>query len=1625
MKKCFFKKTTAVLLSVGLLFSETAYAAEPLMWETEGEDGKTYYLMTGLSGGRIPDVFYIDEPEYNVPRKLLLKSVFGANESLSDRWGYGDLAKRSSASAREALYEQIYDFALDFTSNGANAVSQNLGGKSYYVASSVDYASLGLSREEALETWVSFRNDNPEFYWISDTAALSDYVIYIIVPESLANGADRNAMNDIISSKLEEYKALADQYTTDFEKCLAVHDKLAKETSYAFGANGEPSTDDAAHSIAGVFADGKAVCEGYAKAYSLILSALGTENIYVSGYAVSKDAKTGKETSVLHSWNLVKLDDAKWHWVDATWDSTLVEGEPTHYYYSQGSSLFLSTHMPFTPSGAGTSFLYELPEAADINITPTELWINGEKKGTYPTLSDAVLAAEGKNAVVKPLRYSNTGLISGKINCEALTIEGNYYDLSATEGEGKFSTDRIQIEDGTEFAADVTFKNLSIENRNKGGKVKITGNRTVEFAGNFIKFAADTDASDAMVIFNSANAYVSGSLKAKEVKINTSGLTVTGEVSAKEIKLSDEIKAVSQTFFDGIRSEKSISFGKETNFISSSAFISQTMLEEINVADGNGTYMSEDGILYRLDEDSKLFMISAYPSAKQGDTLRISLPVRTAEDNSFAGNENLKTVILDYGFSSIGKGTFSNAKKLEKIYIPSTVTMIGKDAFKDSPNVVIYCPKDSEAHRYAAENGIKYELTDEWTYIFLAEDGETVLKSVTTFAGEEILPPEAPEKPDTDHSVFVFKGWNGFENGMKLEGDVEFVPVFEEVMNKYTYVFRNADGTVFASGELAYGDVLTLPENTPEKAMTEKYYYEFTGWEDFEGESITITGDVEFEPVFAEHDRIYTVSFTDDTGTKIISSEEYKFGDSISVPEAPAKESTDTERFTFAGWSGYEENMTVTGDMTFKARFTSEPNVYTYRFIYNDINGEKKTVKEESIYFNTEITAPELPGDMTADGKVYVALGWKNFEEGMLITGDVEFEAEFEAFDSPCRIVFENWDGSVIRSEVVEKGSVILPPGTPSREGNAQYSYSFDGFEGFEEGMLAETDIVFRADYKELVNEYTIRFVDGEHIISEERLPYGTVISAPEYDKEENVQYIYEVEGFEGFEDGMTVCGDEEFSARVTAIVREYTYIFYMDDGETVIKTDTVPYGTLIEAPEAAKQGDEQYYYVHTGYEGFEDGYEISGDCSFRAVFEKKTMEYEIVFYDEDGKTEIKREKLPFGEEIKPFTPDKQATAEFSFEFLGFEGFEDGMTVSGDMTFTAVYKRNVNEYSIVFKDDNGKVLNNVKMAYGTEITAPKSPTKKNTAQYSYSFDHFEGYKSGMKVTGNAEFTAVYQATVNKYTYEFLDDTGEVSLKKVTADYGTVITPPAYSKASDGRYTYTLSEWTGFSNGMKLTGDATFEAVFTAKPNRYTYAFRTEKGDIISQITADYGSTIVPPEAPEIKGYTFVGYKGYEEGMILTKNISFAAEYELGESDFITDYEKTKVNGKDVLKNIAPGTTVDSFMEHFDNGLKTELLDSFGNPVTDGNTFVGTGMTVVLYDRSGNIVASRMTGVPGDVNGDGLVSLTDLILAQNAFMSKAKLTDHELLALDNDNDGVPELSQLIRIRDKVFNEDLRG
>ena len=140
-----------------------------------------------------------------------------------------------------------------------------------------------------------------------------------------------NDTKDLTDKDLEAFNSATKVYNlyikscnNDYKKVIAAHDYIIKNCVYNVeGIDDDTLTDDD-FTAYGVLVKGKAVCEGYAKAFKMLMDIADIDCIMVTG--------TVGEDDIPHAWNMVKLEDS-WYHVDVTYDDPNPETKEIVYVY--------------------------------------------------------------------------------------------------------------------------------------------------------------------------------------------------------------------------------------------------------------------------------------------------------------------------------------------------------------------------------------------------------------------------------------------------------------------------------------------------------------------------------------------------------------------------------------------------------------------------------------------------------------------------------------------------------------------------------------------------------------------------------------------------------------------------------------------------------------------------------------------------------------------------------------------------------------------------------------------------------------------------------------------------------------------------------------------------------------------------------------------------------------------------------------------------------------------------------------------------------------------------------------------------------------------------------------------
>ena len=777
----------------------------------------------------------------------------------------------------------------------------------------------------------------------------------------------------------------------------------------------------------------------------------------------------------------------------------------------------------------------------------------------------------------------------------------------------------------------------------------------------------------------------------------------------------------------------------------------------------------------------------------------------------------VKTDAVEYG----NKPVFTGATPVKAPSNTEVYEFIGWSEDANGNGEIITDNKDFPEASAATGNKTYYAVFESTTryYTITWKNGNDIIYSDDTLEYGET--PEynqtkygIPTKNATAQYSYTFDGWDPAV--AKVTGDATYTAQFKATVNTYTVTWI-IDGKT-ETETYAYGVMPTHAE--PTKAATAQYTYTFAGWDPA---ITTVTGDVTYTAKFNATVNKYTVTWVDENGTVLETDTGVEFGTKPTFDKAnPTKAATAQYTYTFAGWEGLTDDTTVEGNVTFKATYSSAVNKYTVTWV----NDDGSLIDTTTVAYGTVPTHAD-PSKAADAQYTYTFAGWDNTP--VAVTGEATYKATYTSTVNKYTITW-NIEGQNPITEEIEYGETPSYKGeTPTKQGDAQYSYKFTGWTPAISAVTGKA--TYTAQFERITNKYTVTWIiDGVETTAE--YEYGTELTPAEPTKAATAQYTYT---FTGWSPALeTVTKDATYTAQFSSTVNTYTVTWDIDGAKT---TETYEYGATPsykgEAP--TKAATAQYTYTFAGWNGLTAETTVTGNVTFKANFSSVVNEYTITWLNDDGSL-IDTTTVAYGTVPTHVEPTKAATAQYTFEFAGWDNTP--VAVTGEATYKATYSSTVNKYTVKWVVEGTTVETDSNVPYGTDpVFNGSTPTKAATAQYTYTFAGWEPTIS--TVTGNVEYNATFTPVTRSYTITWLNDDGSV-IDTTTVAYGTVPVHADPSKAADAQYTYTFAGWD--NTPVAVTGEATYKATYTSTVNKYTVTWVVEGVTVETDENVEYGKT---------------------------------------------------------------------------------------------------------------------------------------------------------------------------------------
>lgn len=190
-----------------------------------------------------------------------------------------------------------------------------------------------LSDYQITQAVEAYKNDHPETFWLKGSS------LFVPYGDTTSVKLDYTVQNDkLIAAKKKFNIAVASVLKNlpsgnDFEREEYINNYIIDNCRYDEEAAENNDVQGNENDAYGALVDGKAVCEGYARAFQLLCNKANIDSVLLSGIADSDN----------HAWNGVKIG-GDWYQIDVTWDDVDDFIYDSHEYFNLTDSLMYEEH---------------------------------------------------------------------------------------------------------------------------------------------------------------------------------------------------------------------------------------------------------------------------------------------------------------------------------------------------------------------------------------------------------------------------------------------------------------------------------------------------------------------------------------------------------------------------------------------------------------------------------------------------------------------------------------------------------------------------------------------------------------------------------------------------------------------------------------------------------------------------------------------------------------------------------------------------------------------------------------------------------------------------------------------------------------------------------------------------------------------------------------------------------------------------------------------------------------------------------------------------------------------------------------------------------------------------------
>lgn len=311
-----------------------------------------------------------------------------------------------------------------------------------------------------------------------------------------------------------------------------------------------------------------------------------------------------------------------------------------------------------------------------------------------------------------------------------------------------------------------------------------------------------------------------------------------------------------------------------------------------------------------------------------------------------------------------------------------------------------------------------------------------------------------PTQPSTAQYIYAFAGWN--KTLEHIKSDLVVTARFSKETRQYLVTFKNYDGTVLDTVNVAYSGQAAYTKPVPTRPMDDHYTYTFSGWD---RDLAPIVSDLDVFALYTKALRIFTVTFNNYDGS-FLEKDPVEYGSTaVYFGATPVREGDALHTYVFDGWD--KELTNITADTTFTAKFRLNENGGGLQELIHVVFANYNGIKLDGDFVNKGETAyyrsPDLPKRSPAyvDRFGYLYYNFVSWDKADLIVSCQDNMTTYAQYTASGYLIvtYRGQNDVLLYEDYVTKGQNSTYQG-PTKD----YLLSSNGFKGWSKSTLNVTE---------------------------------------------------------------------------------------------------------------------------------------------------------------------------------------------------------------------------------------------------------------------------------------------------------------------------------------------------------------------------------------------------------------------------------------------------------------------------------------------------------------------------------------------------------------------------------------